>query len=403
MASTDCSYPHLGYNRIYQFIAQVVVWMMRVNPNNPLLIDLIYAAALGERPWQDFVDNLCPLLPNGKAFLFFHDAAARAGGFALSAGLEPNAARAYGDYYCRLNPWMQGASTRPLGRAVRADSMLPRQELMKTEFYSDFLRPLDVVSGVGVTISRDLRRNLMLSILSADADEDVFEEATRCVQALVPHLNRVLEWYRGDQMGAAALLNGKGLCEHLRAGMIGIGAHRKIQGVNDIATEILKRTPELSIDCTGRLHCVLPAVIDCIDVMLSSWTRELPALSPTSFLLPREKHTLPLRVTVLSPPSDRETAFFRGPECVLVLEEAIADMSAAIQEFSALHQLTEAEAHNVAGLAEGQSLNDIADLSGKSVETVRKQIKHVFAKTGMSRQVDLVRNICFLAGTVLRR
>jgi hypothetical protein len=102
---------------------------MRVHPSAPQLIDLIYAAVLGERPWQDFVEGLCPILPNGKAFLFFHDAAPGTGAFALSAGLEPDAVRAYCEYYCRLNPWMQGGSTRQVGRVVRADSMLPRDQV----------------------------------------------------------------------------------------------------------------------------------------------------------------------------------------------------------------------------------------------------------------------------------
>ncbi len=377
---------------------------MRVRPNTQQLIDLIYAAVLEERPWQDFVERLCPLLPNGKAFFLFHDSAVSTGALALSAGVDSEAVSDYAAHYSQVNPWMQGATTRQVGRVVRAESMVPRQQLKMTEFYNGFLRPQELVSGIGVTISRDQHRNCMISILSADADEQVFERATACLQALVPHLNRALNWYRrSDRMGAAATLNRNGLGEHLRAGILAIGVHRKVQGINNVAGELLRRTPELSIDCTGRFRCVLPAVTDCVDVMLSSCIRQMPAGPPASFLLPRRNHALPLRLTIISPPNDRETAFFRGPECILVMEEPVDDVSAAVEEFSALHRLTAAETRIVAGLADGQSLNDIADRSGTSVETVRKQLKHVFVKTGLSRQLDLVRKICFLAATVLRR
>jgi hypothetical protein len=35
------------------------------------------------------------------------------------------------------------------------------------------------------------------------------------------------------------------------------------------------------------------------------------------------------------------------------------------------------------------------------VETVRKQLKSIFVKTGLHRQSDIVRSVCLLAGTVV--
>ena len=56
-----------------------------------------------------------------------------------------------------------------------------------------------------------------------------------------------------------------------------------------------------------------------------------------------------------------------------------------------IFSLTEAEKAVTKEVVNGNSLNVIAEERGKSVETVRTQLKSVFQKTGASSQVELVR------------
>jgi DNA-binding CsgD family transcriptional regulator len=56
-------------------------------------------------------------------------------------------------------------------------------------------------------------------------------------------------------------------------------------------------------------------------------------------------------------------------------------------------ELSEQESQLVCALAEGASLEDFAQSSGRSLEAVRSQLKRVFRKTGTSRQVELVRMV----------
>jgi DNA-binding CsgD family transcriptional regulator len=58
--------------------------------------------------------------------------------------------------------------------------------------------------------------------------------------------------------------------------------------------------------------------------------------------------------------------------------------------------LTPAETEVTICLMEGQSLQEIADRRGVRVSTIRSQIKSVLSKTGVSRQIDLVRLIARL-------
>jgi DNA-binding CsgD family transcriptional regulator len=59
--------------------------------------------------------------------------------------------------------------------------------------------------------------------------------------------------------------------------------------------------------------------------------------------------------------------------------------------FSRAYGLTESEQQLTELLMRGLTLKDIADARQVSFETIRTQLKSVFAKTGTNRQADLIR------------
>jgi DNA-binding CsgD family transcriptional regulator len=62
----------------------------------------------------------------------------------------------------------------------------------------------------------------------------------------------------------------------------------------------------------------------------------------------------------------------------------------ATDVLEALYQLTSAEADLLRRLAEGRSLDQVAEERGVTISTVRSQLKQVFAKTDTNRQSELV-------------
>lgn len=64
-----------------------------------------------------------------------------------------------------------------------------------------------------------------------------------------------------------------------------------------------------------------------------------------------------------------------------------------------LFDLTPAEARVARGIGEGKSIETIAAVQGVREDTVRKQLKATYAKTGAKGQVDLVRLVAGLNPT----
>lgn len=63
----------------------------------------------------------------------------------------------------------------------------------------------------------------------------------------------------------------------------------------------------------------------------------------------------------------------------------------------AVYKLTKAEARLALALSEGESVSDAAQRFGVSYSTARTQLRTIFAKTGVTRQVDLVRLVLGLS------
>ncbi|MNL57206.1 Bacterial regulatory protein, luxR family [compost metagenome] len=81
----------------------------------------------------------------------------------------------------------------------------------------------------------------------------------------------------------------------------------------------------------------------------------------------------------------------------LLVKVPEADARTDLQWLSDFYGLTSAELQLVRGLANGDSLKNLAAWQGVSYETVRTHLRRVFDKTGTNRQValvELVRNAC---------
>jgi DNA-binding CsgD family transcriptional regulator len=76
--------------------------------------------------------------------------------------------------------------------------------------------------------------------------------------------------------------------------------------------------------------------------------------------------------------------------CVVVVTAIVRPQIASVQVLQDLFDLTPAEARVARGIAAGKRIRDIADEAGLAAGTVRQQLKSAFAKTGVSRQADLV-------------
>lgn len=86
----------------------------------------------------------------------------------------------------------------------------------------------------------------------------------------------------------------------------------------------------------------------------------------------------------------RNTAHFRAHDCARPSASEMTAMTCSCRDRCRFGGLTGAEARLAAELGEGTRVEQIAQTFGISRETVRSQLKAIFSKTGVHRQVELV-------------
>jgi hypothetical protein len=173
------------------------------------ITERIYSAALDPSLWQDAIDSLGARYPDGYGTLLNHDLSLGDGSFTVvSSDWDPDWIGRYNRYFAKVNPWLRNLPRRPVGLAVPAEYMLDRAELLKSEFFADFLRPQGMMTAIGVTIHQDRERFLAVSFLFPDREDDRVTRDVSLLQRLGAHfrcamqINHRLE--RANIEGAAA-------------------------------------------------------------------------------------------------------------------------------------------------------------------------------------------------------
>ena len=127
-----------------------------------------------------------------------------------------------------------------------------------------------------------------------------------------------------------------------------------------------------------------------------------------------------IRIAV-KPPATASTVVIRRPEgrfpyvltvapltqlrqagsAIIVFRDPDVSRVEAMDRLRATFGLTTAEAEIASAVSQGDALKEIADARGVAVGTVRNQLKSIFAKLGVTRQIDVVKmvaDISHLAG-----
>lgn len=347
------------------------------------LTDLIYAALLGEGAWQDFLDRLNALIPGGISTLFFHDQRSGQGGISLASGLEGGVARDYADYYVGLNPWMRNVARTPLGTGIVGDLIVPRDEFVRTEYYADFLKRQEIEAGIGVTLWREDACSFLLSTLTSRIDADENQRVGDLLTRLAPHLARAFRYYRKGRFGGALAQFGMSLVESPHVGVVVVGAGMALKAVSPRAEAFLADGAVARATVTGALMLRDEASMAMLRQMLAR-----------NYEGPRSRRTVfrAHRVTLIRAEADGATGYFGDTTVAVLMEEApphavAADIGWLVQRFT----LTRAETRVVEGILSGLRPEQIAREAGIGRETVRTQLKAIYAKTGVNSQVDLVR------------
>ena len=181
-------------------------------------------------------------------------------------------------------------------------------------------------------------------------------------------------------------------------GIVQLDAQARIVAANDRARSMLRAGDGL-FDEDGQLFARRVQDNDDLQGLLR---RALPpdgAQGAGGSTLVRRPDGLPPLVVHVTPVGGQATEPPAWPSAALVLivdpaDDVVIDPGAV----AATLGLTASEARVAVLLARGLSVREVATATGRRESTIRWHVKNVFAKHGLSRQLELVRLVRSVAG-----
>lgn len=368
------------------------------------LIDRIYAAALDTDVWNDVVAQVSAMFGGSPVMLGFLLPGEASLSAQFAVGLREEYRSSYLEQLVKHTPWSTRFMRGYVERFGDLSEVLSHVDLEETGLYTEWLKPqgLAPVWPAGHTLV-DQRGEPVggFTIFRREGGGPFTDDEFAQIDPFVPHFRRALHTHlslRSAQRERVALAEAMDL---LPTGMLVLDSRRHVVLRNRGADRILALKDGLSIDRNGpsaddaRENASLQNLIaDAIERVGrdTSMTTGFLAVSRPSGKRAFAVMVAPLLTGVLS--------VLRDAAVAILVADPDAGRVADPEVLHALYSLTHSEAELVRLLAQGLSLEEAADARGVSMNTARSHLKHAFAKTGTSRQGELVRLLLSGIGSI---
>jgi PAS domain-containing protein/DNA-binding CsgD family transcriptional regulator len=289
--------------------------------------------------------------------------------------------------------WARNEDQLQPGRAVTSSMLYPDDQLMRTEYGNDWLRPQDLFYAVGGILDRAGTVAMKFSFVRPQRYGPFDNQALALWQTLVPHVQRAADLHRRLMMAERRAGDAESTLDLLSEGVLLLRADGTVLHANPSAAALLGAHKGLGLDKDGKLLAAEPAARKALAAELHAALNP-GALPPAAAFQPRLlslrglKGRLELSFNALPLRSERTPVRAAAAVFIVDPDAAPPDLAAGL---GVLWHLTAAETALTCDLVGGLTVQQHADARGIALTTARSHLRTASAKLGIKRQADLVR------------
>lgn len=376
---------------------------MRVEPGSPELVDLtlaqfsellaaVYQGPLEPVPWKTALDLLRGYLRANYVTLMLRPPSADREGFMVNAAGDAPVTRQgeYNKYYYALDPFID----LPPDRVFIADELAGNGKWRESEFYKQFLKPLDILHAMGADIVTEDGIHCRFRVSRPHRERPFSSSDKALCAAILPHLKRAVILHSQLNLIDSERRLYAGAIDRMLVGTVILDETGAVVKSNELGRGMLAEGDGLKL-VGGALRAEHPAENRELQRLIKqAMTGPSDGAAPAvaeAISISRKAGRGKLGVVVRSVPHAEWSEGNRRPSVALLIRDPERRSEASRESVRRLFDLTPAEASLALALADGLTLDEAAERLKIRKNTARAHLRAIFAKIGVTRQTTLVR------------
>lgn len=352
-------------------------------------IGLIYDAALDSAAWDRALQRCCQLMDAAATQIYVMDSATRDCLRQIDHGLPEGYAEEYERHFSRESDRNILHQTRPDIDISYDYMMYDERQIDRHDCYR-FRREFGLRYYVGAVLARTPDTVTLAAVQRAPGQGHVTKAEIETFSLLKDHLARAIEV--GDRLTELDLRQRSAweAIERSHLGVIALGHKGEIRRCNGAARTIIGAGDGLLCE-GGMLKASRPIDDRALQALIGSALRDFPAGTGGNVAIGRKASVRPYSLTVTPIPVLGEFAALAGDRVLVLLSDPDRVPARQSEILRRHYGLTRKQADLTLLLAAGRPLAECAEALGIAEKTARRHLATIFARTGLHRQVDLVR------------
>ncbi len=359
------------------------------------LVHLIYQGMGEPKPWTAFLSNLSARLDASYVTMILRAPSPEQSWQVVFSGeARPVIAETYNTFFYAVDPFVN----LPIDRVMTVEEVVKEEDWLRSGIYQEFLSPLSVRYYLGADIG-DCGEPCCRFRVSRAASAGNFGKKERALcQLLLPHIKSAIRLRSLIDVAEAERMLYAGTLERLSVGAVILDKKGKILRTNHAAAAILAERDGLSTvngvlqAAYGSENRELHALIE--RAIKGATKGERASTKPqlvSGMSLTRNSGKPNLGIVVRTAPLTEWSESPERPAVIVIIRDIEQKLQASQGILKRLYGLTPAESNLVLKLLEGLTVDEASERLHISRNTVRCQLRGIFAKTGVTRQTELMR------------
>ena len=351
------------------------------------VVGAIYECAIDPARWPSTLQSICDWTGAAAAGLMVRDLVLAQFKIQVGVGTDPYWQQLQDERYAAIAPFAVPITFLKAGQVVAVEDVMDFEVYLRGRFYKEWVAPQGLADAMLGILARSGSR---LGAVGISLRRRATDEDKAALTDMLPHLTRAVAISDLLQFRAAEVARLSAAVDGLATGVVFLSSDLKVLDINLAAERMVRERQIVAIE-NDRLLLPNSDIGRKLKAAIAACAEGRLDQLKTSTVVFEGRNEAPGLVAHVLPLAKNDSSFGGDAVVAVFLTDPEAPVRMPIETLVEQFGLSPSELRVLMGLMQGQTPREIADAHGIAIPTIRTHLRHLFAKTGTSRQMQLVK------------